>query len=95
MKIDELLKQRAKIDAEIEAIKQKEIELLKSEIKERQDRLKALGYRSAAPGKGVRSKPAAKYLNPKTGETWSGRGRPSKWLKEKLDAGESIDKYAI
>jgi DNA-binding protein H-NS len=37
----------------------------------------------------------AKYHNPATGETWSGRGRMPTWLKNKQDAGEEIEKYRV
>jgi len=37
----------------------------------------------------------AKYRNPATGETWSGRGRMATWLKNKQDAGEKIEKYRV
>ena len=37
----------------------------------------------------------AKYRDPKTGETWSGRGRMATWLKRKQDAGEEIDDYLV
>ena len=36
-----------------------------------------------------------KYRDPKTGETWSGRGRMITWLKRKQDAGENIDNYLV
>lgn len=57
--------------------------------------------RSAANGnavrpaarKGRRGKVKAKYRDPKTRETWSGRGRMARWLKAKQDAGENIAKY--
>src|SRR5688500_4286202 len=35
-----------------------------------------------------RSKVQAKYLDPATGDTWSGRGRMSSWLAAKVKAGE-------
>lgn len=38
---------------------------------------------------------AAKYRDPATGETWSGRGRMARWLKTKQDGGEDIQKYRI
>jgi DNA-binding protein H-NS len=41
------------------------------------------------------SKVKAKYRDPKTNETWSGRGRMASWLKSKQDAGEKIEKYLI
>jgi hypothetical protein len=37
----------------------------------------------------------AKYRDPATNETWSGRGRMTTWLKRKQDAGEDIDKYLV
>ncbi len=37
----------------------------------------------------------AKYRDPVTGETWSGRGRMATWLKRKQDAGEDIEKYRV
>ena len=37
----------------------------------------------------------AKYRDPVTNETWSGRGRMTTWLKRKQDAGEDIDKYLV
>ena len=34
-----------------------------------------------------------KYRDPKSGDTWSGRGRMARWLAEKVKAGEKQDKY--
>src|ERR1700704_4903942 len=34
-----------------------------------------------------------KYRDPRTNETWSGRGRMANWLKSKQDAGEDIEAY--
>ena len=45
--------------------------------------------------KGRTGKVKAKYRDPKTNETWSGRGRMASWLKSKQDAGEKIEKYLI
>ena len=45
--------------------------------------------------KGRRGKVKAKYRDPKTNETWSGRGRMASWLKSKQDAGEKIEKYLV
>ena len=36
---------------------------------------------------------AVKYRDPKTGDTWSGRGRMARWLADKVSAGEKADKY--
>jgi hypothetical protein len=42
-----------------------------------------------------RAEVKAKYRDPTTGETWSGRGRMASWLKRKQDAGEDIEKYRV
>lgn len=53
------------------------------------------GGNGATPRKGRRGKVKAKYRDPKTNETWSGRGRMASWLRAKQDAGEKIEKYLI
>ena len=44
------------------------------------------GKRKAAPIK-------AKYRDPSTGATWSGRGRMATWLAAKVKAGEKPSRY--
>ena len=39
-----------------------------------------IGARSKRPQKTVRKPVAPKYRNDDTGETWSGRGKPPKWM---------------
>ena len=59
-------------------------------------RSNANGASNGAVQRKVRSaKVKAKYRDPKTRETWSGRGRMAGWLKSKQDAGEKIEKYLI
>jgi DNA-binding protein H-NS len=36
-----------------------------------------------------------KYRNPKTGETWSGRGRTARWIVEAEREGKSRDRFLI
>ena len=48
-----------------------------------------------APAKARAGKVKAKYRDPKTKETWSGRGRMARWLKAKQDAGNKIEKYLV
>lgn len=38
---------------------------------------------------------AAKYRNPVTGESWSGRGRAPKWLVDELAKGRSRDAFLV
>jgi DNA-binding protein H-NS len=54
--------------------------------------------RPATTGRQVmkrKGKAAIKYRNPKSGETWSGRGRMARWLADKVKAGEKQDNYLV
>jgi DNA-binding protein H-NS len=44
---------------------------------------------------GAGSKVAAKYRDPATGTTWSGRGLKPKWLKAALESGKTIDDFSL
>ncbi len=41
------------------------------------------------------SKVPAKYRNPASGDSWSGRGLQPKWLKAALSAGRKIDEFKV
>jgi DNA-binding protein H-NS len=49
---------------------------------------------STAPRKAT-GKVAAKYRNPATGDTWSGRGLKPNWLRAALEAGGKIEDFAV
>ncbi len=49
--------------------------------------------RSASNAKG--GKVAPKYRHPATGETWSGRGKPPKWLAAEIAKGKKATDFAI
>ncbi|MDZ5459601.1 H-NS histone family protein [Azohydromonas lata] len=52
--------------------------------------------RSAASATdGRRAKVAAKYRNPATGESWTGRGLQPKWLKAALAEGKQLADFLI
>ena len=51
------------------------------------------GHTNGAAKHGKRSKVQAKYRDPATGDTWSGRGRMSSWLAAKVKAGEKASRY--
>jgi DNA-binding protein H-NS len=36
-----------------------------------------------------------KYRDPKTNDTWTGRGRMPNWLKRKQEAGEDLEEYLV
>jgi DNA-binding protein H-NS len=48
----------------------------------------------AKPGK-VRKPVAIKYRNPETGDTWTGRGQPSKWLKALEAVGRKREEFLV
>jgi DNA-binding protein H-NS len=56
---------------------------------------KTNGAANGAVRKARKGKVKAKYRDPKTSETWSGRGRMASWFKSKQDAGEKIEKYLV
>ena len=47
--------------------------------------------KAAKPRKPV----AAKYRNSATGETWSGRGKPPKWLAAELAKGRKREEFSV
>lgn len=44
---------------------------------------------------GSRKPVAAKYRNPASGQTWTGRGKPPKWLAALEATGRTRDEFAI
>lgn len=82
--ISDLKAQLEKTQAELEAAIAAESATVLAEIREK---VALYGFterdvfgrkRSAATGNGT----VAKYQNPKSGETWSGRGRAPGWIKD-------------
>lgn len=59
------------------------------------EELAALG--GSFPRKKTRAgrKVRAKYRDPKTGHTWSGRGAPARWIAEYEKAGRKRDEFLI
>jgi hypothetical protein len=43
----------------------------------------------------ARGRVSAKYLNPETGETWSGRGLQPKWLQIQIERGKSLNDFTV
>ena len=41
------------------------------------------------------AKVAAKFRNPSTGDTWSGRGLQPNWLKKELAAGRKLEDFLV
>ena len=94
------LKQKAeKLMAEAEEMRQKEIDDVVAEIR---DKMKTYGLTAkdigGAPGRKRASSgtpKAAKYRGP-NGETWSGgRGRKPRWVTEALAKGKKLEDFEI
>lgn len=50
---------------------------------------------AASPRTAAAKKVAAKYRNPATGDTWSGRGLQPNWLKAALASGRSLADFTV
>ena len=83
----ELLKQREELEKQIESARQNEIKEAVATVRELVGRFE-LSVADVFPGeksKGAKpvSKVAAKYKDPMTGATWTGRGKAPKWIDGK------------
>ncbi len=94
------LKQKAeKLMAEAEQMRQKEIDEVIAEIREKMKAYgltaKDIGGASRKRNSGVAAKTVVKYRGP-NGETWSGgRGRKPRWVTEALAKGKKIEDFAV
>lgn len=53
------------------------------------------GKAAAAPKAEGGKKVAAKYRDPASGQTWTGRGLKPKWLQAALGTGKTLDDFAL
>ncbi|WP_153099086.1 H-NS family nucleoid-associated regulatory protein [Paraburkholderia hayleyella] len=94
----ELKAQIAKLQAQADQVRQAEIDKVIEEIRSKIDEYgltaQNLGFAGAARrGRPPRKEPLPpKYLDPKSGNTWSGRGKPPKWISGKNRERFLIDK---
>jgi len=92
----ELKAQAEALLQQAETARRAEIAAVVAEI---QARMKEYGITLADLGgaKKIKSRGAvaAKYRNPATGETWSGRGRAPRWLADELAKGRAKDAFLI
>ena len=82
----QLTAQLEKLHKEVAAAREKEVAQAIADIKEKiaeyEITAEELGFTSARASAAARKKSPlpARFANPKTGETWSGRGRAPAWL---------------
>ena len=79
----ELVAQKAKLEEQIETARAKELEAVIQQVRQT-----VAEYGLTAEDLGKAPVPA-KYRDPKTGATWSGRGRAPAWI------GKNRDKFLI
>lgn len=83
----ELLKQRDEIEKQIQEARQRELAEAVAKVRALIDEYGLSAADVFSRGKSSRSgsagtKVAAKYKNPVTGETWTGRGKAPKWIQD-------------
>ena len=92
----DLLAQRQALDAQIESARQTELSTAISRVREMVNEFGLTADDVFPSGKGrgpsanKGSKVAAKYRDPATGATWTGRGKAPKWI-----ADQDREKFAI
>lgn len=98
--LNDLLAQKAALEKQIADAQREErgtaIAKVKALMAEYGLSLADLSTRStvAAPRKTM-GKVAAKYRNPATGDTWSGRGLKPNWLRAALESGRTLEDFAV
>jgi DNA-binding protein H-NS len=101
--LSELLAQKAALEQQIAEVQREQrseaIGKVKALMAEYGLTLTDLGTKTAVPSTkragGPTGKVAAKYRNPATGDTWSGRGLKPKWLAAALAEGKSLADFTI
>ena len=84
------------IDKALEALRQERDSVLRNESKQGLAQVKQIIAKFGFTADQVfsetkaRAQAAAKFKDPKTGETWSGRGRAPKWIK-----GKDVEQFRI
>jgi DNA-binding protein H-NS len=101
--LQELMAQREQLEQQIEQTKKHErgeaIEKVRALMAEYGLTAADLGSRAPASKtkktKAGGNKVPAKYRNPSTGESWSGRGLQPRWLKAALASGRKLSDFAV
>ncbi|MXN76421.1 H-NS histone family protein [Burkholderia sp. 4701] len=81
---NELLAQKAALETEIATAKAKAREIALAEVKRLVGEFELFAREIYGVSKAQKRQPArARYKDPNTGATWSGRGRPPLWIEGK------------
>lgn len=92
--LPELLAQKAALEEQISRLKREERSKAVEEVRALVEAYGIGAEEIFAPAsrksRAAKGSVAAKYRNPETGETWSGRGRSPKWLEGKDKAAFAV-----
>lgn len=94
----ELLSQIEQLKTEAEETRKLELSSAIAEIRQRMAELGISIEDLAGTGKRARragTPAAAKFRDPQSGQTWSGRGRTPRWLVEAESNGQSRDAFLV
>lgn len=100
-RLNDLLAKKAELEKQIIELQREErgsaIAQVKALMAQHGLTLADLGTRSTAPASRAKSgaKVPAKYRDPSTGQTWSGRGLHPKWLKAAMAGGAKLSDFAL
>lgn len=88
----ELMVQKAKLEAQIDAARAQELETVTQQVRQiiTEYGLTAEDLGLAVKKKAKRGATPPKYQDPKTGATWTGRGRAPAWI-----AGKNYERFLI
>ena len=98
---EELLDKKRNLDLEILGRHDKEIEALKLKVTIVAEALgvsvaELFGIKGEAEPRRRKRTTRAKYRDPENAENaWTGKGKPPKWLQEKLDKGASKEDFLV
>jgi len=98
--LQELLAQKAEIDRQISDARRQErsdaVSKVRALMAEHGLTAADLVAKTSSPRASTSGrKVAAKYRDPVTGQTWTGRGLKPKWLSAALEAGKQLNDFAV
>jgi DNA-binding protein H-NS len=93
----DLLKQIEDLKRQAEDVRRQELDAVITKIKDMmaQHGITVSDLQGGRKSGKKKGSVAPKYRNPASGETWSGRGRPPRWLAEAEAQGKSRDAFLI
>lgn len=98
--LQKLLEQQAALAKQIDSTRREEQSAAIAQVKDLMEQhglsVSDLGLSKGTASRNQKSgKVAAKFRDPETGATWSGRGLQPRWLKSALASGKKIGDFAV